>query len=510
VHSGIAVLGAAAVGLFLVWSIGYVPANMDEFNQAHALACRYPNSHLNSRTAFLEGCDSYLLDFGFFSYHRSYRYVGITSSLLYFPLWSVWRSPLSYYLLGLLLLLAFSLAIVRALGLRWKYALIPLCYFPIAYSFIHDTGPVRLSLLSFPVVVLLLKRLLDDSAVSHKLACAVTCATLMTLCVEDKPFYVYLLPTLALFAAACLAQAKPGGGLVAAVTAPTNRLPLLALTVAFLAGVGLLLFAGRTEGQTYFEYLSTAAAKLPRARVAKRIVWFTLSFATFGHRVFEVFGTEPWARMASGAATAVSAAWIACVAWRGRAVRRVPLILFVLSYVTGVVVFLVTRTTYHGHHYVFLHLPALALLLLVARANAGRFALVLGSVVVLNLGSVALLAATSIEPRSVPERAEIFRYLSRPDVARSSIITFSGFGGYYQQALYGDDSQVVTWSRDRGRRARVAAAELRRLTRQTSRTIINVCMRCDAASVRALHETENVVEIDLGLRQWKVFQVDPN
>jgi hypothetical protein len=506
VRSSIAALGAAAFGLFVVWSVGYVPANMDEFNQAHALACLYPQSHLNTRSAFLEGCDAYLLDFGVFSYFRSYQYVGITSSLLYFPLWSVWRSPLSYYLLGLLFLLAFSLAVVKALGLGWKYALIPLCYFPIAYSFIHDTGPVRLSLLSFPVIVLLLKRLLDDPAVSHKLAYAVACATLMTLCVEDKPFYVYLLPTLALFAGASLAQAKPGGELVAEVATRANRLPLLALAVVFLGGVGLLLFAGRTEGRTYFEYLSTAATELPRARVAKRIVSFTLSFPMFGHRVFEV--DQP-VRIASAAATAAFAAWIAFAAWRDRAVRPAPLVLFALSYIAGVVVFLVTRTTYHGHHYVFLHVPALGLLLLVARANASRFALVLGSVVVFNLGSVALLGATSIEPRSAPERAEIFRYLSRPDVARSNIVNFSSWGGYYQQALYGHDSQVVTWSRDR-RRGRAAAAELHRLARQTSRKIINVCMRCDSASVQTLYETANVVEINPGRRHWRVFQIDPD
>ena len=102
----------------------------------------------------------------------------------------------------------------------------------------------------------------------------------------------------------------------------------------------------------------------------------------------------------------------------------------------------------------------------------------------------------------------IFTFLSWPDGARGNVINFSSFGGYYHQALFGDDAQLVTWSHS-GRRNREPALELHRLAELTSRKIINVCRDCDAELMRAFFATERVNEIDLELHEWKVFEIDP-
>jgi hypothetical protein len=122
---------------FLVWSLAFVPPEMDEFAAFHRLACLSPYGHLNT---FRESCDAYKLDVGGFSYYRSYGYIGATSSALYFPVWTVWRSPWSFYVLGVLAFIGFSYALTKALGIATTYAIIPLCYFPLAYSMIHDTA----------------------------------------------------------------------------------------------------------------------------------------------------------------------------------------------------------------------------------------------------------------------------------------------------------------------------------------------------------------------------------
>ena len=58
----------------------------------HRLTCSYELSSLNMFEPE-RACDGNLLDFGFFRYHRASSYVGAVSSVLYFPLWRIWKSP---------------------------------------------------------------------------------------------------------------------------------------------------------------------------------------------------------------------------------------------------------------------------------------------------------------------------------------------------------------------------------------------------------------------------------
>ena len=504
IHAVAIVTAVLSVGGFLIWSIGYVPPNMDEFNHPYRLACTYPYAHLNTNPPFLIGCNSYWIDYGLFAYQRGFMYIGLTSSILYFPLWWLWRSPYSYLLMGALFLLAFSWLMVRALGLNRKYALVALSYFPIAYSFIHDTGPLRLSLLSYPLLVLMLFRLLDHRNMLHKVVYAVGCALLMVVCVEDKPFYVFLLPSVAIFAVACRAAAGPAGGLTADLWA--NRKPLAIFAAVLAAGLGGLLFLGTTEGRTYFFYLKDAPERTFRTLAqAASILAYTVSFPRYAHRVFEI--ARPW-QLVAATGTVLLALWTVVAAWTTRSPNRRALMLFGLSYAAGAIVFLAVRTPWAGHHYVFLHVPALAVLLLVARADARRFTIAVAATASLMVLSIAILSGSRIDPKSARERSAIFTFLSRPDVARGNVINFSSFGGYYHQALFGDDAQLVTWSHS-GRRNREPALELHRLAELTSRKIINVCRDCDAELMRAFFATERVNEIDLDLHEWKVFEIDP-
>src|SRR4029079_19616215 len=122
---------------------------------------------------FREGCDAYSLRVGPFAYHRSYAYIGVTSSLMYYPLWPVWHSHASFYLLWIVCLLAFSFGLTRALRVPARCALIPLCYFPIAYLTIQELGPIRLALLSMPALALIAARALAAPTRARQLGYAV-------------------------------------------------------------------------------------------------------------------------------------------------------------------------------------------------------------------------------------------------------------------------------------------------------------------------------------------------
>src|SRR5436190_22212829 len=92
----VALAAGLAVALAL-WCIVRAPADSEIFVTVHRLADRYPLSYLNT---FEGGHDAYLLDFGAFGYHRAYDYTGAASGLLYWPFWTIWRSPYSFYVLG--------------------------------------------------------------------------------------------------------------------------------------------------------------------------------------------------------------------------------------------------------------------------------------------------------------------------------------------------------------------------------------------------------------------------
>jgi hypothetical protein len=494
-------LGSIVFAIFLLWSVGYVPPDMDVFNQAHRLACLYQHAHLHE---LLEGCHNYRIDVGPLSYHRAYRYVGVTSSVLNFPFWWAWRSPLSYFVAGLLFLVGFSVMIVRAFRLESRYLLIPLCYFPISYSFIHDTGPVRLALLSFPLILLLLRGVFEAPRQTRRLLCASGAAFLMAISVEDKTFYLLLLPTLTFFAAAWRVQAISIGGLAADLA--RTRLPIVFGASLFALLVGTLLFVGTTEGQTYWDYLSTATERHPVRRVAKRLVAFMLAFPMYAERVFEI---PRVLLLSSSVFTLGCAAWLLSSALREKSIRQRSLSLWGWSLIAGTLVFLTTRAPFNSHHFVFLHLPVLAVILLVARSSNRRFVVALTLVLVLNISAMAILGASRIRPPAARERSDVFRYLSQPDIASNNVINFSSWGAYYQQALYGHDSQLVTFAYHNGPWGEISAEKLPRLARSTSRNIINVCMDCDIDTMRDWLGTEDVAEIDLGLHLWKVFEIRP-
>jgi hypothetical protein len=134
---------AIAAGIILY----YIPPDMDVFNQYHALACwHYPNSVLHS---FREPCDDglKLKLFGDISWWRSYRYVGATYSMLYYPLFLLWPSRYSVTILCVLVMALGIFAASRLLKIQlWIATLLLAATFPIFFYTIYDYGQLTLQL----------------------------------------------------------------------------------------------------------------------------------------------------------------------------------------------------------------------------------------------------------------------------------------------------------------------------------------------------------------------------
>ncbi len=510
---------------FITWCVLFVPTNMDELCAFHRLACLYPNSCLNT---FRESCSAYQVDYGYFKYFQSYNYIGITSSFLYYPLWSVWKSTNSFYTLGIIFLVIFSMTLVRTIGLGRKYAIVPFCYFPVAFSFLHDSGPVRLGMLSFPILALITSKMLDEPRAFRKLFFGLVAAVLFILCVEDKPFYLYLFPCLLFFIIGCRTYTSGSFDI------SKNKLAIVLIIFLISAGLYILLFAGNVGGTSYFNYLRNASinqSSLPAVSAANQIkfqlehiYYYTFSFPMYGSRIFEIrFDVA-----------SIFAFTLVCflllliyVELKYNKKFNIVIWLFILSYMSACIIFCIMGNPRLGHHYVYLHIPVLALLLIAANKNHERFKMVVSFVLFSNIISICVLLMTPIAGHSARERTDVFNYLRQNEVATENVINFSTWGGYYNQSLYGNKNQLVTFVAPLNSKG---AFQLNELAKITSRNILNVCAdcieepdllselfdyrtlsesKCNIESMRLLFATAKVVEIQTGLETWKMFQIDP-
>jgi len=78
---------------------------------------------------------------------------------------------------------------------------LPLLYFPLIFLFLHDTGPIKIAMLTLPILIIIFKKIFNSNSISFFnffltfLACAC-----VVIALEDKAFYLFLLPGFVVFA----------------------------------------------------------------------------------------------------------------------------------------------------------------------------------------------------------------------------------------------------------------------------------------------------------------------
>ena len=181
-------LSLVGVALFLGIII-ILPSHMDEFVMFHRLACWNPIQALNT---FRESCPGPLTRLGIVEFHRSYAYIGIASSLIQAPIFSIFQSSAAIYITGIIFLMASIFGLQASFQLpRWT-ALIFILFFPLSYSVIHDGGPIRLTVLTICWTPWLIHSTLANK--KYRAPLFMLLAALWLLSTEDKPFFLYLVP----------------------------------------------------------------------------------------------------------------------------------------------------------------------------------------------------------------------------------------------------------------------------------------------------------------------------
>jgi len=107
-------------------------------------------------------------------------------------------------------------------------------------------------------------------------------------------------------------------------------------------------------------------------------------------------------------------------------------------------------------------------------------------------------------------REIIFKYLSRPEIAKKSVINFSSMGGYSIQALYGDKNQVVVWTSLKAPNSGLILQEI--LSKSGREVLLNVCNSHDLCSYEALQKefpTQKISRVGPDYNSWMIWEIKP-
>ena len=163
------------IAVFVYLFSKIVPYTMDEFIQYHAIICHhYPWNHLNK---FRESCGGYdlnLLNTTIKAPLRVYEYVGSFTAVYYYPLFLIWKSPLSARFIGMIFLLIQSLVLSKLFRINFLYIFIGLIgFFPYFFQHIVDIGPVALQTSSVLITYFLINKWIKTLQIKYPLCIAV-------------------------------------------------------------------------------------------------------------------------------------------------------------------------------------------------------------------------------------------------------------------------------------------------------------------------------------------------
>ena len=153
--------------LFVFWLVYFVPSDSDEFLAYYNIACRkFEGSRLAFVSGYDIGCENFKLKLFGYEYTKSYSYLGLASTLLYSPFYSFFHNIESHYYYGLVFLVLFSFLLTKSLDLKWQFSLLHLLYFPLSFVFLHDTGPIKITMLTLPILIIIFKKIFNSNSLS--------------------------------------------------------------------------------------------------------------------------------------------------------------------------------------------------------------------------------------------------------------------------------------------------------------------------------------------------------
>lgn len=446
-----------------------VPYCMDEFLQYNEISYRYyPNNRLNT---FDEKPGLYDLDVfgsGLVLPLRCYDYMGVVPALYYFPLFAIWKDPISARFTGIVFLFLQSLLLARIVRFRSEYLFLGLlCFFPYLFQHLVETGLVGLQIVCLLGIYLLLSRWFETPTWRRTIGVA----GLVFLGVWTKLSFLWYGPALLWLAAGFawesrarwLERERRRGAALQATLGAAVLLALLSVLFASTdpADPGRYPYLEQVFGSLYSARHGVSQL-LDIVRLLSLPVFDTLwNPWRAAERVFAPPADLPWALVYSASLYAAAPLlWLVLARSGWTQPRRLilrALWAYVAFWLTLLMVFL-NKQAWAMHH-TLLAYPFLVLSFLISleavrdgALSCGRakyycrvVAVGVAAFVVLNSYYFLSLPRQKVDPENDASRIRLNARLADAELSRDYFYVVLDWGFYFYQALYGHRDQSVLY-----------------------------------------------------------------
>ena len=498
----IAIFVTATFLFIIIMVISAVPIQVDEAIQYHPIACEfYENAKYHT---FWNPCDgSRNLDLFGIQFKRAYDYIGGFSSYLYYPFFRLSPGILTQRIIGILFLFVF-VGMLMLLEDRNRLSVLILfgLSFPLIYQLVNDTGPVRYSMCMLPIAPWLVRCVIRTRQLYKKAVLNVILGFLLFLGLEDKPFFLYLVPSVLILIIAYNYDDKQGA--MGSIKFVISQI-LVALTVFGALTYLYLVVAKTPSGGNYLSELTGAVRPYELTEVAKNILSFMTNFEKFSSMVYSSRKFRP---LNIGLSLSVWMLGLVLVAkvYKMR-INSLPAktVLTMLAFVVSILILLLTRNAVNGHHFIFPYAIALLVVCQCALSGIqGRFAFFLLYVFFSVILSSQLPFLTP-NTWSSWERYKVFDFLKQEEIAKDYIIAHLSFGTYYVASLYGEKEQLSLQIRTLDNQT---VTKIIGLSDTLKRKILCVCNGPDCNSKTLSDRFLSRIkfkEVNLPTKDWKVY-----
>ena len=444
--------------LFLLFLYTSFYPNMDEAIHHHVLACtKYSLSSLHTYTEPCNGNFDLKL-FGTWLPIRSFHYAGgLLSYILFNPLHSIINHYTVLFLYHFLLFCGIVFLTHKLLKVNlWLVLVIFSTCFPFYYQIIHDTGPVSYHILTFVLFPYLIWKTYFSNSNIQKILYIVLSGIVIFLAIEQKPFYIVLMPIPYLFTLVHFYYER-------IIDKKLFFYFSISFTITFILTC-ILLNAETKSGLKYYVFIKNMNTSIDVGIVQniidflyriKAYLKYLIFLPKFTHRLFYTYPTvldiilsiAYWVFI-------VSIIFITKKNINNKDLKSYNFYLFILFLLTSILV-CVPKSVWAGHHFVFPIFFILLILILLLDKLKDTKIVYLVILISFSISVYSILShknTTWLGDSRDYNTYTKFTDLSREDILENiltkeiqskNIIVHIDWGTYYIDALFGPKDQSV-------------------------------------------------------------------
>jgi hypothetical protein len=515
VLAGAISIGVGIVGIVVLIAFWF-PLDMDEILPYHQIAC---DAAAQRASVYTAACNGYPTQFGPFEFQRPFNYVGASMGWLMFPVFAVTKALWLHTAFGVVVLVLAAWGVVKSVRLNVWFLPAAIVYFPIAFATIHDTGPIRISLVVLAWTPVALRSYLRSTGRWKRLLLAAILLIGWLAATESKPYFMFLIPGVVAWCGAALVITDGAGW----VHQQWRRGAVLLSGLA-LACLALLVIL-RTDGVPYLVYLTRYPSPNDLLVNFGTGATFIADWPFTAHRMMNLYPNvdllffkplqspmnalpvtaDRGGLLALALTVAASASAIVLYVWAGRRLWKTNQRTAVIAMISAAAMLFLGALISGGgsnHHFVYAHLPLLALVLLAFNTLASG-PLKAGITLVV-VSALALAAAVSV-PLKPPVSRDIDTIMQAAigSADATTVINCQSWGCYYQYSFMNIDNVPIAWAETPEEQARLLSD-----AQSQGRSILHVCLSCTQLQVEAGYPGTRVTEAMTTPSGWRLFEVE--